>query len=121
MFLGAAATVFSNAEKNRHSPTLAELRLWELFLAHKPGGYKFRRQHPLGLFIAYFYCHSLRLVIEVDGSVHYCEEARMADKQRQDWIEAQGISVIRFRNEEVLQRLDRVKAEVEQFFQEKGT
>jgi imidazole glycerol-phosphate synthase subunit HisF len=74
--------------------------LW-MHLRTKPGGYKFRQQHPLGNYIPDFYCHPLKLAIEADGSIHDKEENRNADMERQTILEAEGIRVIRFTNNEI--------------------
>jgi cyclase len=87
--------------------TPSEVLLWE-YLRKKPLGYKFRRQHPLGQFIADFYCYALKLVIEVDGNIHDSPEAKEKDGIRQGMIESDGIKVIRFRNEEVNSKLETV-------------
>ena len=87
--------------------TAAETILWG-FLRTKPGGYKFRRQHPLGIYIADFFCYPLKLVIEVDGKIHTQEDIRIRDVERQKLIEADGIRVIRFKNEEVMNHIDTV-------------
>jgi very-short-patch-repair endonuclease len=116
MFQGAGIHVFENARNNRKNPTTAELLLWEAYLRHKPGGFKFRRQHPLGLFIADFYSHKLKLVIEIDGSVHNSEQARRDDAERQGWIESQGIRVIRFRNEQIMHSLELIITAIEKHF-----
>lgn len=72
------------------------------------GGLKFRRQHPLDKFIADFYCHEIKLVIEVDGSVHDSEDAKLYDAQRTYELKELGITVARFRNEEVLEKMEDV-------------
>lgn len=115
MFLGAGPPIFENARRNRFRPTAAEDVLWN-YLRGKPGGCKFRRQHPLGQYIADFYCHALRLVVEIDGSVHDSPEAQVADANRQHWLESQGLTVIRFRNGQVLKTMDAVKASIESYF-----
>lgn len=61
----------------------------------------FRRQHPISHFIVDFYCHQIRLVIVVDGSIHDEEEHAFADRKRQIHLENLGLTVIRFKNEEV--------------------
>ena len=124
MFLGADRFVFQNAEKNRHNPTNAELILWERYLRHKPLGYKFRRQHPLSIFIADFYCHPLKLVIELDGSIHFREDVKAWDKERQNLLEAEGLHFLRFVNHEVEHDLNSVTLAIENFirkYQEKNT
>jgi cyclase len=66
MFLGAHPIIFENAKALRNNLTNAEIKLWGC-LKTKPIGYKFRRQHPMSIFIADFYCHALKLIIEADG------------------------------------------------------
>lgn len=65
---------------------------------------KFRRQHNIGRFIVDFYCHDARLVIELDGRIHDKQKAR--DAMRDDWMIASGLTVLRFENETVQERLD---------------
>jgi len=69
---------------------------------------KFRRQHPLNRFIADFYCHEAKLVVEVDGGYHEDEEQQLYDAGRSKKLEEFGIRVIRIANEEVEQDLDGV-------------
>ncbi|WP_207512013.1 endonuclease domain-containing protein [Longitalea luteola] len=78
------------------------------YLRQHPNGYKFRRQHPLRIYIVDFYCHKLKLVIEVDGSVHGENEVRVADAEPQRQLELDGLRVIRFTNEEVLKNKELV-------------
>jgi imidazole glycerol-phosphate synthase subunit HisF len=87
--------------------TQAEIVLWE-YLRTKPLGYKFRRQHPIGVYIADFFCFKLKLLIEVDGLVHTKEEVRKNDEVRQKIIESEGIKVLRFTNDEVMKQLETV-------------
>ncbi len=101
MFLGASKIIFENARELRKNMTNAEKILWR-HLKIKPNGYKFRRQHPLGIYIADFYCHKLKLVIEVDGSIHDNEEIKLNDEVRQKLIEEDGLTVIRFTNSQIL-------------------
>ena len=100
MFYGASGLLFQRAKELRSNMTQAELILWE-YLRQKPGGFKFRRQHPLGLYIVDFYCHKVKLVIEVDGSIHDIEEVKVHDEIRQKQLESEGLTVIRFRNVEI--------------------
>jgi very-short-patch-repair endonuclease len=96
----------------RREQTEAERELWNGIRGW--GIAKFRRQHPLDRFILDFYCPSARLCIEVDGSVHDGKEDR--DAARSEVLEARGIAVIRFTNDEVLHDtrgvLHRIKREV---------
>jgi cyclase len=105
MFYGASPLIFHRAKELRNQLTHAERILWG-YLKNKPSGYKFRQQHPIGIFIADFYCHKLKLIIEVDGLVHGREEVRASDQERQKILEQEGIKVIRFTNEEVLKNVE---------------
>jgi cyclase len=112
MFYGANGLIFERAKDLRNRMTEAEIVLWG-YLKQKPSGYKFRRQHPLGLYIADFYCHKLLLVIEVDGKIHEREDVARNDKERQEIIESLGLKVIRFTNEEVHKQFEKVVSEIE--------
>jgi very-short-patch-repair endonuclease len=87
------------AQDLRREPTPAERKLWYLFLANLPC--KFTRQKPVGLYIVDFYCSRERLVIEVDGDSHFEDAAERRDAVRSAALEAQGLRVMRFRNDEV--------------------
>ena len=69
MFYGASNLIFENAKLLRNRLTLSESLLWE-YLSNKQLGVKFRRQHPISRYIADFYCHEVKLIIELDGSIH---------------------------------------------------
>jgi len=70
-----------SARKLRRSMSLPEVELWSL-LRRSPGGIRFRRQHPIGPYVADFYCPAAKLVIEVDGKVHDFDPAAAHDEQR---------------------------------------
>lgn len=112
MFYKASPLIFNRARELRSNMTDAETVLWG-FLKTKPLGYKFRRQHPLGIYIADFFCYKQKLVIEADGPVHNNADVKMNDAERQRIIEAKGITVLRFRNEEILTQLETVIAKIE--------
>lgn len=105
MFYGASNIIFENAKKLRNTVTDAEKLLWE-HLKEKKLGVKFRRQHPISSFIADFYCHEKKLIIELDGSIHNIKGIFENDLERQAAIEAFGIKVIRFKNEEIYKNID---------------
>jgi adenine-specific DNA-methyltransferase len=85
----------------RHAPTDAERKLWYLLRSLKPLGLHFRRQAPIGPFIADFAWHAGKLVVELDGSQHAVER-QTYDQQRTRWLESQGYRVLRFWNNDVL-------------------
>ena len=98
MHKGAGKPLYQWARELRNNATHAETILWN-YLKQKPLGYKFRRQHPYAVYILDFYCHSLKLAIEVDGSIHELAEIKENDEKRQKQLEEDGIKVIRFKNE----------------------
>jgi len=99
----------------RREPTPAEKHLWKYLRNRQLLGFKFRRQHTIERFVVDFYCHEAQLVIEVDGEIHdYTPEE---DRIRQAFLEFNGFRVIRFRNEEVLQRTQDVLARIRQVLQ----
>jgi imidazole glycerol-phosphate synthase subunit HisF len=100
------------AKDLRKNMTDAEKVLW-FHLKQNLVGFKFRRQHPLGIYIADFYCHKAKLVIELDGSIHDNEEVKTNDEIRQRNIEEGGIKVIRFKNEEIFNDIETVLRRIE--------
>ncbi len=96
--------MYQRARELRYSETHAESILGG-YLKTKPFGLKFRRQHPYSVYILDYYCHKLKLVIEVDGSIHYIDTVKENDQQRQTLLEQDGLSVLRFSNKQVLCQL----------------
>jgi len=90
----------SVARQLRKQPTEAELRLWSRLRRRQLDGHRFRRQSPFGRYVADFLCLEMRLIIEVDGGQHDGNGAQDAARTR--WFEAQGFTVIRFWNNDVL-------------------
>ena len=80
----------------RKNPTEAERSLWKELRFRQIGGYKFRRQQPLGDYIVDFVCFEKRLVVEVDGKQH--SEQIEHDFKRDEWLKAQGFFILRFWN-----------------------
>ena len=113
LHLGAGLKVFSKARELRTNMTKAERILWEAIRNGMLNGFKFRRQHPINNFIADFYCHKAKLIIEVDGGIHEITENREHDEGRTIELEKFGLTVIRFSNEEVLNNLDNVLFQIE--------
>jgi very-short-patch-repair endonuclease len=79
--------------------TIPEKLLWEELNGKQICGLRFRRQHPIEFFIADFYCHQIRLVIEIDGEIHNQQEEY--DDGRSAEMEKFDIKIIRFKNYEV--------------------
>ena len=88
--MGASHLIFRNAQVLRDNMTDAEILLWG-YLKENNLGLKFRRQHPISLYIADFYCHKLKLIIELDGSIHNRPDVAANDLERQLYLENQGI------------------------------
>jgi len=107
MHYGAAPILFARAKELRKNETRAEKLLWER-LSGKQLGVKFRRQHPFHRFIVDFYCHELKLVIEVDGNIHLLRENAAYDRLRSDLIKEFDVWIIRFTNEDIYFRIDKV-------------
>lgn len=97
-----------HASRMRNQPTTAEKMLWNALSNKNLGGFKFRRQHIIGSYIADFICLKQNLIVEVDGSIHQLPENKDSDEERTAWLEAEGYTVIRFTNDEVLGKLDHV-------------
>ena len=112
MFYGAKRTIFQNAELLRKNMTPAEKCLWQR-LNKNQLGVRFKAQHPVDIFIVDFYCHKHKLVVEVDGKIHLSQkeydEGRTAELDRFD------LKVIRFTNEEVLNKTDWVVEEIKKY------
>ena len=96
------------ARKLRQEQTDAEQLLWHLLRNRQFGGVKFRRQYPVAPYVLDFYCHEARLAIEVDGGQHNEPDRERRDAERVAHLGAQGITVIRFWNHEVLQETEAV-------------
>jgi very-short-patch-repair endonuclease len=92
----------------RAAQTEVERRLWQQLWNRQHNGAKFRRQQPIGSYIADFFCFDARLVVELDGSQHGEERERQADDRRTEYLENHGYRVLRFWNEEVLDNIDGV-------------
>lgn len=103
------------ARELRHQPTLAEDRLWQA-VRRKALGAKFRRQVPYGRYILDFLAIDCSLAIEVDGSQH---RDNLYDQERDSWLRARGLTVLRFWNNEITDELPAVLAAIHQAIQAK--
>ncbi|MEX0905500.1 MAG: endonuclease domain-containing protein [Balneolaceae bacterium] len=100
------------ARKLRKNSTLSEILLWEELKQKKMLGYQFLRQKPVGNYIVDFFCHKLKLVLEIDGDSHR-EENYEYDMERQGWLESIGLAVLRFDDLEVKKDMDNVLMAIE--------
>jgi very-short-patch-repair endonuclease len=88
--------------------TRAETLLWRHLKAHRLARLSFRRQTPIGDYIADFVAHSCKLIVEVDGESHDFEERLRYDERRDRWLASRGYRVLRFTNDDVLRNLEGV-------------
>lgn len=99
---------FENARILKKNMTFAEILLWEKLRNRRFQNLKFRRQHPISRFVADFYCHEKKLVLEVDGPIHLSIESQEYDENRSFEIEKLGIRILRFKNEEAEKNMEYV-------------
>lgn len=119
MFYNAKPIIFERAKAMRENMTHAEKAVWELLKSKKIAGLRFKPQHPIDIFIADFYCHQLKLVIEIDGGIHKTVDQREYDIGREAELENWGIKVIRFTNEEVENNITHIQNEIERICAER--
>ncbi len=96
------------ARSLRKNTTGAERILWGALKQKQVNGCRFRRQHPMGVYIVDFICLESRLIIELDGGQHGFPEQHAHDERRDVWLEAQGYHVARFWNDVIYTKLDGV-------------
>jgi very-short-patch-repair endonuclease len=106
MYFRAKPDILEAARILRKNMTFPERLLWERLKEKQICGLRFRRQHPIEFFIADFYCHQIRLVIEIDGEIHNQREAY--DDGRSAEMEKFDIKIIRFKNLEVENEIENV-------------
>jgi very-short-patch-repair endonuclease len=106
MYYGAKPETFAAAKILRDNMTSSEKLLWERLKSKQVCGLRFRRQHPISFFIADFYCHEARMVIEIDGEIH--KQKKEYDDGRSAEMEKYYIKVIRFTNSEVENNIDAI-------------
>lgn len=108
MFYGASPNTFDKARLLRNNMTEAEKILWEKLKDRNVFKARFRRQHPIGIFIVDFYCHENKLAVEIDGEIHLKNEVIEYDDGRSHDIEKFGVKILRFTNNEVFTDLNKV-------------
>jgi leucyl-tRNA synthetase len=102
------------AKQNRKDATVEEDIIWQELRNRKIGGFKFRRQHPVAGYIPDFVCLEKRLIVEIDGEYHNEEEQKIFDKARENWLNEEGFTLLRFTNDAVNNRLNTVLKDIEQ-------
>ena len=115
MYYGADSKTMNAASILRKNMTVPELILWQKLKDRTIFKCKFRRQHPVSFFIADFYCHEYKLVVEVDGEIHNDETAREYDSGRTADLNKFGLKVLRFTNSEVLENIDSVLKKIYEY------
>ena len=88
----------------RQNMTEVERRLWQILRSHQINGYRFRRQVPIGWYIADFAYHEARLIVEIDGGRH--DRSSPRETERSEFLQSEGYRVLRFWNNEVRENLD---------------
>jgi very-short-patch-repair endonuclease len=106
------------ARKLRQNMTLGEVLLWQRLKRKQMRGYDFDRQRPIDRYIVDFYCKDLKLAIEIDGSSHDGEEAKVNDEIRQKRLESLGVRFLRFTDADVKRNMEMVLNSIEQWIDE---
>lgn len=117
MYFRAKPGTIETARILRKRMTKCEIMLWEKLKGKQILGLRFRRQHPIDIFIADFYCHGARLVVEIDGDIH--EGQIEYDDGREAEIEKYDIKVIRVTNDEVINNMDNVVNKIKTIVKER--
>jgi len=108
MFYGASRNTFEKAHELRRNMTEAEKLLWKELKNRRKFKTRFRRQHPIDIFIVDFYCHEFKLAIELDGEIHLKKEVAEYDDGRTHDINKLGITILRFTNDQVFTEKDNI-------------
>ena len=120
MYYGADSNALRAAHLLRRSITKAEAVLWKSLRERNVFSTKFRRQHPVYIFMVDFYCHEYKLVIEVDGDIHNDEITCQYDLGRTEVLNKFGLKVIRFTNDQILYSLDSVIKKIQREITERS-
>jgi very-short-patch-repair endonuclease len=110
MYYGATPLTLKKAKLLRKNTTKTEALLWEKLKEKQILGLRFRRQHPVNIYIVDFYCHSAKLVIELDGGIHKFQ--REYDLDRTKDLEMYGLKVVRFFNSEIENDIEKVISKI---------
>jgi very-short-patch-repair endonuclease len=108
-----SAGAHERARALRREMTEAEKKLWQMLRSRQTEGYRFRRQVPIGRFMADFVCHEAKLIVEIDGGQH--DPSSETEARRTRFLESEGYCVLRFWNNEVLENPDGVQAMIAEY------
>ena len=117
MHYGASKTIFQYAKALRKNMTESEKVVWEKLCKNQLGA-RIRRQHPIWKYVADYYCHELKLVIEIDGEIHLSKEIKEYDINRDVTLTEYRIEIMRFTNDEVINGIDKVIEEIKRKIEE---
>ncbi len=107
-YMRASSTTVRNTRRLRRALSLPEAQLWVRLRERADGKPVFRRQHPVGPYVLDFYCAKARLAIEIDGASHDMGDRPKRDFQRDAWLEARGIKVLRIPAQDVVHSVEEV-------------
>ncbi|MFA4975489.1 MAG: endonuclease domain-containing protein [Candidatus Paceibacterota bacterium] len=110
-------TTIVKARHLRQEETKVEKILWEK-LRNRKLGLKFRRQHPIDMYILDFYVPEIKFGIELDGSIHNIKENKEYDKERTEYLRSKNIKILRFQNSEIENNLDMVLNKIKEKIKE---
>ncbi|GAA4808924.1 hypothetical protein GCM10011365_17050 [Marinicella pacifica] len=106
------------ARQLRNQSTKSEIKLWQFLKGKQLKGYRFNRQKPLLNYIADFYCYELKLVIELNGYSHDFKDGQNRDFKKQQDLERAGLRVVRFTDNDVMDNIEGVVADLERIVNE---
>ncbi|KFC62459.1 hypothetical protein FF80_03554 [Devosia sp. LC5] len=98
----------TRAQRLRKNPTAPEIRFWRLIAPLRTGEYHFRKQAPVGPYVADFACHHAKLIVEIDGETHFIGAGPQKDAVRTAFLLREGYTVLRFTNHDVMTNPDGV-------------
>ena len=110
--------MLERARTLRSSMTKAEIILWSRLRSKQIEGYKFRRQQPLFDYVVDFYCHDLKLIIEVDGEIHSQEENHKYDIKRDNILKLNGYHILRLSNLDVETEINLTISKIQSYINE---
>jgi very-short-patch-repair endonuclease len=114
---GVKPAKYRFANQLRRNETEAEEKLWALLRNRQLKGKKFRRQHPVMKYVADFYCHESKLVVEADGDFHRDPDMVEYDKVRTAHLNEAGITVLRFWNADIIKNPEKVIQKIAEYLQ----